>query len=37
MKDRHDFFDELFNVPDKYVLMTIAALVVAFLIYYCVC
>ena len=33
MQDRKDFFDDLFGVPDKYVLVTLAAIVVAFLIY----
>ena len=33
MKSRKDFFDELFDVPDKYVLVTLAVLAVAFLIY----
>lgn len=33
MQDRKDFFDDLFGVPDKYVLVTLAALAVAFLIY----
>ena len=33
MQDRKDFFDDFFGVPDKYVLVTLAALAVAFLIY----
>ena len=33
MQDRKDFFDDFFGVPDKYVLRTLAAVVVSFLIY----
>lgn len=33
MQDRKDFFDDFFGVPDKYVLVTLAVLAAAFLIY----
>ena len=33
MQDRKDFFDDFFGVPDKYVLVTLAVIVVSFLVY----